>query len=431
MVKLGFFLIALCVSAFPFQSVYAQSVTSSTFSAPKRCGTTEHLAWRKQQDPSLQARMDKIETKIQTWMKYPQLTTTTNSIVYIPVVVHVVYNNANATIEDIPDSLVQKQIDVLNRDFSRTNTDWTNTPSVWQPLVADCGIQFCLASKDPNGNPTTGILHKSRATTSWSTNDNVKYTISGGDDAWPASNYLNIWVCNLTGELGYTSPPGSSGTADGVVVRYSTLPGGTYCCSPNNYDLGRTLTHEVGHWLNLFHIWGDDGGACTGSDLVSDTPNQGNNNYACPTFPHVSCSNGPDGDMFMNYMDYTDDNCLYMFTNGQSQRMQATLNVIRPSILTSAASNCPTGTVVNNLPSSDNISIFPNPSTGEIFINTGSYNINAMDLKVYNVIGQILLSKKINLPSIKVDLSNSPDGIYLFEIKTPEGNITKKIILNR
>jgi hypothetical protein len=98
----------------------------------------------------------------------------------------------------------------------------------------------------------------------------------------------------------------------------SKCPSGTYISS---YDLGRSATHEVGHWMNLRHIWGDDGGSCSGSDLVDDTPNQASENYGCPSFPHVSCSNS--GDMSMNYMDYTDDACMYMFSKGQQTRALA------------------------------------------------------------------------------------------------------------
>lgn len=152
----------------------------------------------------------------------------------------------------------------------------------------------------------------------------MKKSSQGGDDAWPSSGYLNLWVCNLGSQLlGYAQFPGGSSSTDGVVVLYSSVGSLTTPGTASPYNYGRTATHEVGHWLNLYHIWGDDGTSCSGSDLVADTPNQADENYGCPTFPTVSCSNGPNGDMFMNYMDYTNDACMNMFTSGQTARAQA------------------------------------------------------------------------------------------------------------
>lgn len=442
------FLATLWFASLPFQSTFAQSEKSSPANHPNRCGTMEHLAWLKQQDPSLQARMDKIESDMQEWIK--NAPPTTNSVITIPVVVHVIY--ANAT-QSVAATCVQQQIAVLNKDYHKLNTDWNNTPTVWKPLVADCNIQFCLASKDPNGNPTTGIVYKSTTTASWSQNDAVKHTAQGGDDAWPASNYFNVWVCNLGGGLlGYTQFPGGPAATDGVVILYSSLPGS---CGAAPYNLGRTLTHECGHWLALYHTWGDDtqaqgscpnsgiGTDCSGSDQVADTPNQCDCNYGTPTFPKIdecstacpsasSCGGGAgdatNGTMFMNYMDYVDDAAMFMFTNGQNTRIQATLNGSRLSILSSATSHC-TASGIDNISLAESISIYPNPTNGEVMIQV-PYMLS-MDLKVYNAIGQIILSRKLDMAATKIDLSNNLNGIYLFEIKTPQGNITKKVILNR
>lgn len=417
-------LLTIVIAGFAFcvcQNTFAQSTIASNVnpSGYNRCGSTEHLEWQKQQDPGLQARMDKVESDMRTWLKNSP--PTTNAIVTIPVVVHVVY--ANAT-QNVPDATVQQQIDVLNKDYHKLNTDWTNTPAVFQSLVADCGVQFCLASKDPNGATTTGIVHKSTTVASWSSDDKVKSATTGGDNAWDATKYLNLWVCNLgSGLLGYAQFPGGSNSTDGVVVLYSSLPGGA---AP--YGMGRSATHEVGHWLNLHHIWGD---ASCGDDLVADTPTQSTSNFGCPTFQHVTCSNGPNGDMFMNYMDYVDDNCMVMFSNGQKTRITACLNSSRTGLLTSAASKCTTTDITENS-LSDNISLYPNPSTGEVFISTVLPSINTMDIKVYNAIGESVISKRVNTnQETKIDLSSNPDGIYLFEIKTSAGNITKKVILNR
>jgi hypothetical protein len=190
-------------------------------------------------------------------------------------------------------------------------------PDAFKPLATGMNIRFVLAR-------TIRVNTKTR---SFSTNDAVKQTRRGGSDPIDPANYLNMWSCNLgNGVLGYAQFPGGNPATDGVVMLYSAFgsrakySGGTYV---SKYDLGRTATHEVGHWLNLRHIWGDDGTGCTGSDFVNDTPNQGGANYGCPGFPKTSCNNGTNGDMFMNYMDYTDDACMYMFTGGQSSRAMA------------------------------------------------------------------------------------------------------------
>ncbi len=245
----------------------------------------------------------------------------------IPVVVHVVYNTAA---EKIPTSQITSQIAVLNRDYRAANPDRTNVPPVWKGLVTDARIEFVLASKDPKGKKTSGITRTKTTRTSFGTGDTVKFTASGGIDAWPSKKYLNIWVCTLAGGLlGYAQFPGGPAATDGVVIRNTAF--GTKGTAKAPFNLGRTATHEVGHWLNLRHIWGDTED-CSGTDFVSDTPNAAGPNYGNPGFPHVSCSNGPNGDMFMNYMDYVDDAAMFMFTSQQAVRMQAALDGPRKSL---------------------------------------------------------------------------------------------------
>jgi hypothetical protein len=255
--------------------------------------------------------------------------TARTGVCVIPVVVHVV---AKTAAQNISDAQVNSQIQVLNRDFRMTNTDIGAVPAAFQPLAADARIEFALATTDPDGNPTTGILRVSTTADDFTDDDRVKSASTGGSDAWPADRYLNIWVCQLTPWLGYAQFPGAPAATDGVVVLHSAF--GTTGTAAAPFDLGRTTTHEVGHWLNLRHIWGDVIG-CTGNDLVADTPVQSGPNFGCPSFPSVTCSNGPNGDLFMNYMDYTDDACMVMFTAGQVARMDACLDGDRPGICTS------------------------------------------------------------------------------------------------
>jgi hypothetical protein len=250
----------------------------------------------------------------------------------IAVVVHVVSSTAA---QNISDAQIASQIDVLNRDYRRTNPDVNNTPAPFLPLTADSRVEFFLASIDPNGAPTNGITRRQTTVASFGADDAVKSQATGGTDAWPADRYLNVWVCQLGGGLlGYAQFPGGPPATDGVVILHSAF--GTVGTAAPPFHLGRTATHEIGHWLNLNHIWGDDGTGCSGTDNVADTPNQAGSNSGTPAFPHVSCSNGPNGDMFMNYMDYVNDPAMFMFTAGQVTRMQACLDGPRSSISTAA-----------------------------------------------------------------------------------------------
>ena len=247
--------------------------------------------------------------------------------VTVPVVAHIVYGT---DVQNISDNQVQSQIDVLNLDYRAQNVDKAKVPAVWSGLVADANVQFALATVDPSGNPSNGITRTKTTTSSFSTDDAVKSATTGGADPWPSAKYLNLWVCNLGGGLlGYAQFPGGPPATDGVVILYAAF--GTIGTATPPFNLGRTATHEIGHWLDLIHIWGDKLD-CSGTDLVSDTPTQLAPNYGKPTFPHVTCGNGPNGDMFTNYMDYVDDDTMIMFTQGQIVRIRATLDGPRASI---------------------------------------------------------------------------------------------------
>jgi len=248
-------------------------------------------------------------------------------IVRIPVVVHVVYNIKR---ENVPMTQIRSQIAVLNRDYRARNTDRKKTPAPWKGLVADAGVRFKLATRDPKGKTTNGVTRTQTSRTSFGTGDTVKSKKTGGADPWPTDRYLNLWVCNLAGGLlGYAQFPGGPKKTDGVVITYTAF--GTSGTATAPFHKGRTATHEVGHWLNLRHIWGDTED-CSGSDLVADTPNAALPNYGKPKFPHISCSNGPNGDMFVNYMDYVDDEAMFMFTTQQVTRMRAALDGPRSTI---------------------------------------------------------------------------------------------------
>jgi hypothetical protein len=246
--------------------------------------------------------------------------------VTIPVVVHVVYNTAA---QNISATQIKSQIKVLNQDFRAKNSDKSGVPASWKSIIGDANIEFALAKKDPDGKPTNGITRTRTTRTSFGANDSVKKAAEG-KTAWSRDSYLNLWVCSLGGGLlGYAQFPGGPAETDGVVINYKAF--GTTGTAVAPFNRGRTATHEVGHWLNLRHIWGDTPD-CSGTDSVNDTPNSAGPNFGLPSFPHISCGNGPHGDMFMNYMDYVDDAAMFMFTIEQVARMHSALDGARSSL---------------------------------------------------------------------------------------------------
>jgi hypothetical protein len=293
----------------------ALSVGYSTYSFSQRtCAAMENLDRLTKEDPRLVQKMDNLEKQVQQLIRLQKANGTLREAVTIPIVFHVLYNNAA---ENISEAQIMSQLTVLQEDFNKQNSDYTNTPSEFASLVADVGINFVLATEDPNGNPHSGITRTQTSKSSFSANDDMKFNSRGGHDAWPTGQYLNYWVCDLGSTLlGYAQFPGGPADTDGVVCHYKyTGTGAEGATAP--YDLGRTATHEVGHWLNLRHIWGD---ATCGDDLVGDTPSQLKSSGGCPNHPQNSCTSN---DMFMNYMDYTNDGCMYMFSEGQKERVLA------------------------------------------------------------------------------------------------------------
>ncbi len=297
------------------------ALSTVSYAQVRNCATMEYLGQQIQKNPERKLRLQYIDRQAERVIGQNQRLVA--STITIPVVVHIVYKSGA---ENISDAQVQSQIDVLNEDFRRLNADASNTPSDFLGVAADSELEFCLATVDPNGNSTTGITRTaSTRTSSFGTNDAVKFNSSGGKDAWPAGEYLNIWVCDIGGGiLGYAQFPGGSAATDGVVLDYRYTGRGGSAQAP--FNLGRTGTHEVGHWLNLRHIWGD--GNCNADDFVSDTPTAGGPNYTgspCSYPGPNSCNDGGGDlpDMFQNYMDYSDDECMNLFTVGQKNRMRA------------------------------------------------------------------------------------------------------------
>lgn len=364
-------------------------------------------------------------------MSQNALNRSSSFISVLPVVVHVVYKTNG---QNISDAQIQSQIDVLNEDFARQNADTTSTPAAFRPAASATNFRFCLAQTDPFGNPTTGIERRMTTVTSFSTNDDVKTYSSGGMDAWDMNRYFNIWVCKLSGGiLGYGEFPASAHTNTyGVVINYDAF-GRTGLVSPP-YNMGRTSTHEIGHCFNLKHIWGDDGGGCTGSDYVTDTPNQSSETYGCRSWPAYDACTGSSGNgyMYMNYMDYSDDNCLNMFTVGQATRMANAMSLFYPTLLTSTA--CESVNGLGDSPDDFRFNLYPNPSSGIINVdmfymqNIGEH----VKLTVTDLTGRSIMERIVHNPNghiIQLDLTGNNAGIYFITISNDNYNKTQRFMI--
>jgi hypothetical protein len=281
------------------------SVENNSARVSKRgCASQEVLEQQLKENPSLAIRMNQIEAFTENAMLNQQRLV--NGRIEIPVVVNVLYRTAA---ENISLAQIQSQIDVLNADFNATNADYNQVPTLFAGVKANVGISFVLET----------VNRKATTKSSWGTRDAMKKSKQGGIDPTSPTTKLNFWVCTIGGGiLGYAQFPGGSAATDGVVCDSKYVGVTSNSGSSYPYNLGRTATHEVGHWLNLRHIWGD---TTCGSDQVADTPTHNTANYGVPTYPHYSTCAGTPVEMTMNYMDYTDDRGMYMFTTGQKSRM--------------------------------------------------------------------------------------------------------------
>ncbi|WP_343694769.1 zinc metalloprotease [Flavobacterium sp.] len=290
---------------FSCQNDQTEGTNSEAAAKPalRTCASQDVLEAQLKADPTLAIRMNEIEAYTNKAILTGKLV---NGKIQIPVVVNVLYRT---TAENISNTQIQSQIDVLNKDFNALNSDFNSVPALFAGVKANVGISFVLDQ----------VIRKSTTKTSWGTNDAMKKTAQGGLAPTSPTTKLNLWSCTIGGGiLGYAQFPGGSSSTDGVVIdpKYFGLSGSANA----PYNLGRTGTHEVGHWLNLRHIWGD---ATCGSDLVADTPTHNTANYGIPAYPHYSTCSGTPVEMTMNYMDYTDDAGMYMFSNGQKSRINA------------------------------------------------------------------------------------------------------------
>lgn len=349
-------------------------------------------------------------------------------IIRIPVVVHVVYNDPS---QNISDAQINSQIEALNRDFRRKNADSINTPAAFKSLAADVQIEFALATADINGRATNGIVRKGTSVKYWSTDDKIKYSSQGGDDAWDSRYYLNIWVGNTRSLLGYASVIGAPAVIDGVVINTSAF--GTVGKS-GAYDKGRTAVHEVGHWLGLKHIWGD---SYCGDDGVEDTPKQSGYTSGCPSGVITSsCNSSAPGHMYMNYMDFTNDACLNLFTQGQKARMWSLFDEGAPrySLLFSKGLNISWNTTeptpIEEVPvTQEQFKFYPNPVTSELVLNfEKDATWVGKELRILSINGVSLKTIKIDALVKTISLADLRAGIYFMQGLNGSKKISQKLI---
>ncbi len=403
---------------------------ASPLFAQQACYTEEYRRASISRDPGLAYRLQSIEDLVQRQLTHQQSNLAARgeespAIIKIPVVVHILYNQSS---QNIPDERVYSQIAALNENFRRLNADTVNTPAAFKSVAADCQIEFQLAISDPMRRNTTGIIRKYTPVTVWTADDNMKFTAQAGDDAWDADQYLNIWVCNLRLLSGYSSSPGEAKQKDGIVLSFGVFGKN----AGTGHEQGKTTVHEVGHWLGLKHIWGD---SYCGDDGIDDTPQQGNFTSGCPTGFRSSCSNGPSGDMYMNYMDLTSDNCTNLFTLGQKQRMLSLFNngLPRHGLLSSTGLFPP---LINEIPLPEeppkwlHPQLYPNPATSQLTLDL-SYDIRWMGkvITISNAQGQLMMQVQINSKQPQIDISRLSPGLYLLTAKKDDGaSIKEKFI---
>lgn len=369
-----------------------------------------------------------------------------DTIYRIPVVFHVVYNNS---IENLNDSFILSQVKTLNECYRKKNADTINTRDIFKSIAGDAGIEFYLASIDPQGNSTKGVTRTSTLKTTFydaNYSDEMKFNSTGGQDAWDPSKYLNIWVCDIasggTSELlGYAFPPTNAQfwsvqsfvpvERQGVVLSYKIVGVGNRLLNNANSTIEKTAVHEVGHYLGLRHTWGDGDitYGCNVDDGILDTPNTRTKHSGCSKGLNT-CGAGTAGDLpdqAENYMDYSSGACTNMFTQQQVNLMRYNLSKLRTSIADREVIPKPKEIVINAL--------YPNPSNGQFTLEVKGANRDEIyKIQILNVLGQVVFSFKTKLTnSNKIDLMGLVDGMYYFQLENAANKIffKERIILVR
>lgn len=430
-------LFAVCL----FMTSYGQEI-----SAPQGCGYDHYVHFLNQAHPGFKKSADHVFSEMAALPREKDLEDL--ELYTIPVVVHIVYQNEE---QNLHDSLIQQVMAVLNEDYQRLNADADNIREEFLDIVGNPQIAFELAGVERVATDTTFALNLLGG----SMPDNVKVSASGGSDAWDTEKYLNIWVCNIEGGslLGYAYPPAGlanwpeganapSPELDGVVIHHKVFRRtGEYTASgllglgeQTIPVRGRTITHEVGHYLGLRHIWGDGLLSiigipdCSEDDGVSDTPNQGaSSQFSCDPEQNTCTDEGEDDmpDMFENYMDYSSEDCLNSFTKGQVAIMRSVLENERSGLISR------TPTDVYAVEATEDFRVFPNPASDQFVIEANMEQMEAYQVRLYNMQGQLVRSPELMPYADRqtVNVSNLPSGLYSLLITQGSRHYSQKVVI--
>ena len=416
----------------PLLFLFSYSIFAQVEKSP--CGAMAYSPAYLANHPEEEEKISKLEIKTHEWIAENQNAVSTRELITIPVVVHLVYNDDKFNFTDVE---IQSQIDGLTADFTQSNSNQNIIPDHFKDRAANVEFEFCLATVTPDGIRTNGIERKQNTSIENIGTDKVFgvkrticYTSEGGLDAWDTNHYLNIWVGEMESILGEATFPGMARVPeeDGVFIDVEAF--GFFCSDETNFHLGRTLTHEVGHFFNLKHIFGDVED-CNHDDGVEDTPLQKMRNSGCISEMKTNtCDSGEVYEMTVNFMDYVDDECMAMFTNGQKMRMLAALNTYRSGLKNSIGCS-----LINLEPTTivpDKITTFPNPASNCVHIDLGIDADFQVNIKFINTAGQRLLSERVYVKDFRsFDISNYPNGIYFLLIENGNNFASKKIIISK
>lgn len=445
------FLTAIALCAICFQVTFSQPL--------QKCATTDVEKKMEQSYPGYRDAVRNAFFKAKTNAEVNAARSNVIDTIYrIRTVVHVVYTRPE---ENLDDSIILSQIEVLNEDYRRRNPDAANTRAIFQDFAADAGIEFFLADEDPNGNPTNGITHTQGNPApsifgGFGANDDVKQSSKGGVNPWPTDRYFNIWVCNLLGGLGVlgyayppaaplpnwgTQNPNADSAKQGVVLYYKAVGRNNPYAIDNTTDGGRSATHEVGHYLGLRHIWGDDnslfgpGNKCAGDvgggeDGIDDTPdakdasqqNCDSTKNTCPD-PNLD-QDYPD--MIENFMDYSSDDCLNMFTNGQVALMREVIKLYRSKVAEKIPNNT---SAIQDFPFHQLIKITPNPAKDFIVVESKINEIEPAQIQLLSLDGRVLQTTHAVFPTTKISISELRGGFYLLAFSSSTYSAIKTIMV--
>lgn len=408
-------------------------LTISQFSfSQNRCSANEYNQYLENKLPEIKEARIALEEALTLGESAMKKAETSEHLIRIPVVIHIIHNDINnqpgtSGSTNISDEQVYSQIRVLNEDFRRLlGTNGFND----DPVGADTEVEFCLATRDTSGYPTSGINRIYNSKGFWSMSEDAQLKALS---YWPSDQYLNIWVANLSAEIiGYAQFPygsvysdlnegPSAAETDGVVLDYKAF--GTTGTATSPFHLGRTCSHEIGHWLGLRHLWDIRADTC-GDDGVMDTPvdDRSNNDNDCVDSSY--CGGKWGHDMARNYMDYSIDACFNIFTLGQKERIRAVMSSapLRVGILSSQGCAIP----LNTYSALDAAIYFaPNPAVNQVEL----HGINHLsgNCKVMNVSGNVIMEESLREDNV-IDISALSSGIYFFHIQFKEGTLVRKVV---